>query len=227
MRQTREGSNARTRKHRHHADHGRQEHARTGFAQTDVLGAFDEHIDDADVLKTRCKESRHEDKTHSTRENAAHALEHRKAQIKRLLGVATNNQIHEEGKHPGNEHCRGHIERDALIHHLVEDEQQHDRDDRKHRINRGNVFKHLALFFEFLQVSCFAFDVVVLVKPILNHHVSDSHRKNRGNGHRQLVLHQILDGIEMNEFGCHHGHTGSGRITDGKYACNNRSRRQT
>ena len=220
VRKARESRYSRACQHRHHTDNGRQEHTGASFAQANVFGAFNEHVDNAYVLKARCKERRHKDEPHRARKNAAHALKHCKAQIKRLLGVASHDQIHKEGKHPSDEHGRSHIERDALVHHFVEDQQKHDRNNRQHGVYRRNIFQHLALFFEFLQIGRFALDVVVLVKPILNHHMSNSHRQNRGHGHRQLVLHQILDGIKMHELGRHHRHTGGRRITDCQHTCN-------
>ena len=109
MCKARESRYARACQHRHHTDNGRQEHTGASFAQANVFGAFNEHVDNADVLKARCKERRHKDEAHRARKNAAHALEHRKAQIKRFLGVTAHDQIHKEGQHPGNKHGRGHI----------------------------------------------------------------------------------------------------------------------
>ena len=85
------------------------------------------------------------------------------------------------------------------------------------------MFELFTFLFKFRKVRNDA-SSLAFIKPVLRDDMGGSHCKNGWNGHWQLITDKVLNRIQVHQFRSKIGGSGGRCVTDGQYACNDRSR---
>ena len=107
-------------------------------------------------------------------------------------------QIHQDPDDPADKHGNSHIQYDGLINHLVEDEEQDQRNNRQERVVPGKVFSLGGFCLNHFRIG---FDKnagrgVLLIEIALYENVKHRHGDDRRDCDRKLVLDQVAHRID-------------------------------